>query len=292
MSLQLDPHAMETPPPSVQQSLQMIYPGEPPPHWRPPKPGFLQTLWRKVAPVVGTIVGLMLAVSLWQHLAPDGWRISQLVGHFSGDVQSAQIAASLDAEVAKNAALLEELARKEKAVIDAQARAQELVAAAQSQAQQEIMAMQGRMQVMTTAYQTLFDRANQLAIAYANTTQAYIQTRNEMMRGNQGGSVMVATVADMFKGLALVTGDQQMYDKAENAKRTMTESQMRDMDATMSRALPNLDARAFLAQGLPDPAQLAMQMSMAPQVYRPARIEIGTRPARPVNPYPPSAPKH
>lgn len=245
--------------------------------------------------VLGAVAGLtlaMLIVAAWQHAAPEGWRLSQLIGAFWGDSEATKIAASLEAEKARTAALLEEQQRMQQELILTQARAQEIVAAAQSQAQQEIQAMQGRVQIAATAYQTLFERSNKLALIYAQTAQGFVQMRTELARANQGGSTFVANAADIFKGLAMLSGRADMYAQADAIKRQTTESQMRELDAAMSRTVPTLDAQAFIAQGLPDPAQLAAALNFTPQAQRPQPIEIGDRPAMPVNPYRQTAPEN
>lgn len=286
MSLQIDPRRMKDN--QASEFLPPMETGEPPPdvasrHRRKASRwGFLRGT---VATYVGVVFGLLLLISCTQRFAPDGWRPSQLMGHFYGDVMSSQIQASLAAEKSRNAALQEELSRKEREVIAAQTQGQLLLQAAQSQAQQEIEAMKAKAQVAVAAYQTLFERSNQIAMLYAQTAQAFVQMRNDLARSNQGGSTMVATFADVFKGLAMVSGDEEMYAKADAIKRNVTEGQMRELDASMSRAMPNVDARAFIAQGLPDPAQMAAYLNFSPQVTRPAPIEVESRDPFPVTPY-------
>lgn len=285
MSLQIDPVRLKDQHASL-ESVPMTT-GEPPPDvaGRHRKRSRLSGFLGAVPSYVGVTVGLVLVVSCLQHFAPDGWRPSQLMGHFYGDVMASEIQASLAAEKARNAALQEELSRKEREVLAAQTQGQLLVQAAQSQAQQEVEAMKAKAQVAVAAYQTLFERSNQVAVLYAQTAQAFVQMRNDLARSNQGGGTMVATFADVFKGLAMVSGDDEMYAKADAIKRNVTEGQMRELDASMSRAMPHVDARAFIAQGLPDPAQMAAYLNFSPQVNRPAPIEVQERDPYPVAPY-------
>lgn len=287
MSLQLDPHDIRAAQKTPDRALIAVE--QPPPSWlaqqQQGRRGPLLAFVIRSFLAVPALLAFILCLGVWQHTAPDGWRISQLIGAFKGDEEAAKIAASLEAKKQENAALLEEQSRMQREVIAAQANAQEIVHAAQSQAQQEIQAMQGRVQVAAAAYQTLFERANQLAALYAQTTQAFVSLRAEVTRGNQGGSTAVATIADLTKGFAMFTGNSTLYEQADAVRRTTTEGQLRELDAVMARAVPQMDARSFVAQGLPDPAQLAAGLAFAPQVERPARITVGDRPPMPLNPY-------
>lgn len=286
MSLQLDPHDLRTSRLVNEQALIAHEQG-------PPAAGRFRraarTVWARLAYTVGLLAGLFVAAAVWQHNAPDGLRISQLIGAFGGDTVSAQIAASLEAEKARTAALNEENERLQMKLIATQTRAQELVAAAQSQAQQEVQAMQGRVQIAAAAYQTLYERSNRLAAAYMQTTQALITTRTEIARGNQGGSTLVANIADLAKGFAMFSGDSNLYQQADAIKRSTAAAQQQELDDAVSRNMPNIDARAFVAQGLPDPAQLTASLAFAPQTVRPDPIEVAQRAPMPVSPYRKSA---
>lgn len=288
MSLQISPNRVKEE--QVNANHMAMTPGEAPPEIaRRHRHQDRGQMWKKMRNLAlmstALSIGGFVGIAIVQRVAPDGWRPSQVIGHFYGDLASSQIEASLAAEKNKNAALQEELSRKEREVIQAQTQGQLLLQAAQSQAQQEIEAMKAKTQVAVAAYQTLFERSNQVAMLYAQTAQAFVQMRTELARSNQGGGTMVATFADVFKGLAMVSGDQEMYAKADAIKRNVTEGQMRELDASMSRAVPNVDARAFIAQGLPDPAQFAAGLAFTPQVNRPAPIEVQTRDPYPVSPY-------
>lgn len=297
MSLQLDPRHVRNPGPAPASASGAPLPEYGGPggslnshlaHRALPAPRWSGMLVKAFIAALASVVMTMGAM-VYHHLAPDGWRISQFIGDFTGEAKAAEMAASLQAEKAKTAALLEEQARMQKEVVKAQADGQARVAAAQSQAQQEVALMQGKVQVAMTAYQALYERSNKLAVVYAQTVQGVVQMRAEMARGNQGGSTVVANMADLIKGIGVFSGRADLVERADAMKQATTAAQAREMDAAMSRAMPEIDARAFVAQGLPDPAQLAAYMNFRPQAQQPPEIEIGERPVMSVRALRPAA---
>ncbi len=277
MTLHLDPYGLGSggaPPPAV-----------PVPSVPEKKPGLLRRFWGMATYSFGLSIGVMVALAIWQHNAPEGWRLSQLYGNFEGDVKAAEIATQLEAERAKNAALLAEQTRMQQTILVTQAWAQQAVAAAQSRAQQEVIVMQTKGQILAQAYQSLYERANQLAMLYAQTGQGVVQARIDLARANQGGNILATNVADAMKWFGVANGNERMVEGATNVRTQSIEVQMRDIEAAAARPAPQIDPKAFLAQGLPDPAQAATRMTLAPQAAFPAPPPILPPPPTPVNPY-------
>jgi len=287
LSLHLDP---------FNNSAQSTPPGGPAPEAATvndvKKPGLLRRLWGKASYSFGVTIGVMIALAIWQHNAPEGWRLSQLYGNFEGDVKAAEVATQLEAERAKNAMLMAEQTRMQQTILVTQAWAQQTAAAAQSQAQQEVIAMQTKGQILAQAYQSLYERANQLSMLYAQTGQGVVQARIDLARANQGGNIFAANVADAMKWFGVANGNDRMVDVAHNVRTQSIEVQMKDIDNAAARPAPQIDAQAFLAQGLPDPAKAAMAMRLTPHAAYPAPLAIAPPPPIPVNPYRKNAAAH
>lgn len=209
-----------------------------------------------------TAVTALCAFTLAEKFAPEEWKPSYMIGHFSGATETAHIRAQLDAAVERERRLNEEKARLEIEVKNAETENENLKAQ-----------YQARMQQVSLAYQTLYQRANLLAQATVQVQQQAASIVNQMAAESQSGKQAGTMIADLGATIAGMFGEHAMASRWKELARNNRDESLSDIRSELSTRLPtiNLDAPALLRNIPQDLASVIATMDQAGAFPSPRR---------------------
>lgn len=208
---------------------------------------------RYLSPIFKTgllVVGLCLAVILWEKNAPYEYKVSVRLGEFSGTTAAAALKAQQDArlEFEGKAKQLEEIMQTN-------------IAKNQAEMQAYTVKLQAELQRINAAYSAMYERGNMFAANMAQAQREFMTLRNQMTANAQGGAMAAGNVAGLLGGLVDIFGgaqNQQMaqhfYDKAAEINRR----NRNQMDETASTDAPLLRIEQEWHRGMPSPNEFMM----------------------------------
>lgn len=214
-------------------------------------------LWVKFAlPVLLVVMG-MLAVGLWQKLAPDGWRVSQLLGFFGGDLEAAKIKALEEDKIRFEGRLKELEAKLIREKADADARVATVTKAAESRAQQEVLRAQAEKEACVTQIAAAFEMIKTIAAQNTQTATAMARSYLDQEIAKTGGEVGVANLLSVLSAGAVAFGREDVAGQLEQQRRAIASQSEQKVQAAIAESARIIAVnQAEFLQTLPDATTL------------------------------------
>jgi hypothetical protein len=214
------------------------------------------------------IILVLAALFFFERLAPEDYKISTLVGGFTGHEEAVALRTRLAETQATVAAQNEENARM----------------------QQEVEHYKALLDRRTKAYETLYQRTNMMAQAYANVAQQFLTMKQQFLQQTQTGRVTNIVGADLMAGLAGMFGYKDASNRLHQYGQNARSELVGEVDAEMKRNLSQMSADiAQWNEGLPDPAAIVrddykLAETITPEPRKPAPPKPGAYRETPLEP--------
>jgi hypothetical protein len=175
---------------------------------------------------------LLLAGGLaLEHWGPSDYKPSVVMGGFLGNAEATKMKTELTTMQATLAAQNEENARLQKQLADFQARTQRV----------------------TSAYDTLYQRATLMAQAMSQAQEKFLELQAGVAKESQDGNIKAAQFAQMFTGLGILLGDKQMAAGGLAASHAFTNEATSNINHQLQQSVQSSVAMTSTwQQGLPD----------------------------------------
>ena len=138
-----------------------------------------------------------------------------------------------------------------------------------------MLAQQARTQAVFEAFKSLYERANLIQATTADLVKNTYRQRSDMAERAQSGKIGAANILDTFAPFVGLLGRGDVAQQMQAQSDALGREAIRRYEGDMARELPRIDVPDL--SGIPDPAQLLMQLQMAPPSGRPT-ISLEPRP--------------
>lgn len=209
--------------------------------------------WFKPLALLLLVIAGILCLAIWQKVAPDGWRLSQLWGFFAGDREAAMIKA-LEADKIRFEGRMKELEAKlirEKA--DAERMVAEATKAAESLAQQQILRAQAEKEACVAQVAAAFEMIKAISAQNTQASTAMARSYLDQEIAKTGGQVGVANLLSMFSAGAAAFGREDIASQLESHRNMISSQSAQTVQSAIEQSARIIASnQAAFLKALPD----------------------------------------